>query len=132
LIAIRLAGVNISALVVVAGPAEGHSSKGRSARAYRAARAGAGLREEIGGSSAEWISGARLSIRQGDKDSVLLGEGSVAASESARVISVGYRSGKDITQIIRLFFWDRNDLLPLLVLYLLVLLFEDCGEGIFF
>jgi hypothetical protein len=87
----------------------------------------------MGGFGAKWTSGARLSIRQGDEDGALLGERSAVAGEGVWVVSVGCRSGNDVTQVIRLFFCDRNDLLfPLPVLCLPMLLFEDCGEGVFF
>jgi hypothetical protein len=93
LIAVRSAGVDVSALAVVAGHAEGRGSMGRGAGACGAAGAGAGLREEMGRFGAERTSGARLSIRQGDEDGALLGERSVVAGEGVWVVSVGCRSG---------------------------------------
>ena len=47
------------------------------------------------------------------------------------VVSVGCRSGKDVTQDIRLLFCKGKDLRPLLALCLPVLCFDDCKGGVF-
>lgn len=80
----------------------------------------------MGGHGAKRISGATPSTREGDEDSALRGELGTVKGE------VGCRAGKDVTQVMRLFFCDGNDFLPFPVLCLLVLWFEDRGEGVFF
>jgi hypothetical protein len=78
------------------------------------------------------VSGAEPLTRGGDDDDTLLGEHRALNGGGVQAGSVGRRSGKDVTQAIRLFFCAGNDLLLLLLLCRLVLWFEDGGEGVFF
>lgn len=84
----------------------------------------------MGGFDNEWVSGAEPLARDGDDDGTLLGEHRALNGGGVRAGSV-CRSGKDVTQAIRLFFCAGNDLLPLPLLCRLVLWFEDGGEGVF-
>jgi hypothetical protein len=101
------------------------------ARDSGAATGGAGLPAGTGGFDDEWGSGAEPLACDGDDDDTLLGEHRALNEGGVQAGSVGRRSGKDVTQAIRLFFCTGNDLLLLPLLCRLVLWFEDGGEGVF-